>query len=45
VAGLVRWRNQFNPGVIAWLLDHFIGPHQHDRRNRQTDLLGWIARR
>jgi hypothetical protein len=37
---LNRLRKQFNPGVGAWLLNHFIRSRQHIRRNRQTDLLG-----
>jgi hypothetical protein len=41
--GLNRWRIQFNPSVAAWLLDHFIRPHQHIRWNGQADLLGGIA--
>ena len=32
-------RNQFNPGIAAWLLDHPVRPYRHIRRNRHADLL------
>jgi hypothetical protein len=45
LAGFIRSRIQFNPGIAVFCLpsfDHLIRPQQHVRRDRQADLLGCL---
>src|SRR5262244_147916 len=39
LTGSSRWRNQFNPSVVACLLDEPTGSSEHLRRNCHANLL------